>query len=149
MRAVVQRGSEAAVRVDGIPIGAIGMGFLVLLGVAVEDTEADAALIAAKIAGLRIFDDAAGAMNLALADVGGAVLLVSQFTLLGDARRGRRPSLTGAARGIAAEALYERVASDIRAAGLRVECGRFGAQMSVMLVNDGPVTILLDSKKAF
>jgi D-tyrosyl-tRNA(Tyr) deacylase len=149
MRAVVQRVREAAVRIEGELAGAIGTGFLVLLGVAVDDEPADADTMAAKIAGLRIFDDAAGAMNLALADVGGAVLLVSQFTLLGDARKGRRPSFITAARGEAANALYERVAARLRDAGLTVATGVFGADMQVALVNDGPVTILLDTTKAF
>jgi D-tyrosyl-tRNA(Tyr) deacylase len=149
MRAVVQRVTQASVRVDGETIGAIDRGFMVLLGVALDDTEDDARFMAAKIAGLRIFDDEHGAMNRALADVDGAILLISQFTLLGDARRGRRPSFIDAARGEPAEALYERVGALLRESGLRVETGRFGADMAVVLTNDGPVTILLDSKKTF
>lgn len=149
MRAVVQRVSHASVSVAGTVTGAIERGLLVLVGVAVDDDDRDADAVAAKIAGLRIFDDAAGAMNLALADVGGAVLLVSQFTLLGDVRRGRRPSFIAAARGESAERLYERVAVRLRAAGLSVAEGRFGAEMAVALLNDGPVTILIDSKRAF
>jgi len=149
MRAVVQRVSGASVTVDGTVVGAIERGFLVLLGVAVDDDARDADALAQKIAGLRVFDDAAGAMNLALADVGGAVLLVSQFTLLGDVRRGRRPSFVAAARGEFAELLYARAAGALRAFGLRVAEGRFGAQMSVALVNEGPVTIIIDTKRAF
>ena len=149
MRAVVQRVSRASVAVAGETVGAIGRGFLVLVGVSVEDGAADADALAQKVAGLRVFDDAAGAMNLALAEVGGAVLVVSQFTLLGDVRKGRRPSFIAAARGEAAEALYERVAAQLRAAGLHVATGSFGADMAVELVNDGPVTILLDTKRLF
>mgnify|MGYP001339495360 CR=1 FL=1 len=149
MRAVVQRVSRASVSVEETVTGAIERGLLVLVGVAVDDDDRDADAVASKIAGLRIFDDAAGAMNLALADVGGAVLLVSQFSLLGDVRRGRRPSFTAAARGESAQRLYERVAAGLRAEGLSVAEGRFGADMAVTLVNDGPVTILVDSKRAF
>jgi D-tyrosyl-tRNA(Tyr) deacylase len=146
MRAVVQRVTRASVTIAGTVAGAIDAGPMVLVGVAVDDTEADAKAIAAKIAGLRIFADASGAMNLDLAAVDGAVLLVSQFTLLGDTRHGRRPSFTGAARGETANALYERVATELRGAGVRVETGVFGADMQVALVNDGPVTILLDTE---
>jgi D-tyrosyl-tRNA(Tyr) deacylase len=146
MRAVVQRVSRARVTIAGDRAGAIGLGMLVLVGVAVDDTPDDARALAAKIAGLRIFDDAAGAMNLDLAAVGGAVLLVSQFTLLGDTRRGRRPSFVAAARGEHANALYEAVATHLRAAGVHVETGVFGADMDVELVNRGPVTILLDTQ---
>jgi D-tyrosyl-tRNA(Tyr) deacylase len=149
MRAVVQRVTQASVTVDGEIIGAIERGFLVLLGVSVDDTLADAKSIASKIAGLRIFDDANGDMNIGLHDAGGAVLLVSQFTLLGDARKGRRPSFIDAARGDEAQTLYEAVATLLREQDLRVQTGRFGADMAVALVNDGPVTILLDSKKTF
>jgi D-tyrosyl-tRNA(Tyr) deacylase len=149
MRAVIQRVTRASVAVDGRVTGAIERGFLALVGVAVDDTESDADTLAQKIAGLRVFDDAAGAMNLAPADVGGAVLVVSQFTLLGDVRKGRRPSFIAAARGELAERLYERVATGLRAAGLPVQTGLFGADMAVELVNDGPVTILLDTKRAF
>ncbi|HEX3463194.1 MAG TPA: D-aminoacyl-tRNA deacylase [Candidatus Elarobacter sp.] len=149
MRAVVQRVTRASVSVGGAVAGAIERGFLVLVGVAVDDGEPDAAALAQKIAGLRVFDDPAGAMNLALADVAGAVLVVSQFTLLGDVRKGRRPSFIAAARGDQAERLYERVAAHLRDAGLHVATGVFGADMAVELVNDGPVTILLDTKRAF
>jgi D-tyrosyl-tRNA(Tyr) deacylase len=149
MRAVVQRVTRASVTVGEDVVGAIDVGLLVLVGVAVDDDERDADTLAQKIAGLRIFDDATGAMNLALADVGGAVLVVSQFTLLGDVRKGRRPSFIAAARGEQAERLYERVAANLRATGLHAETGVFGAEMAVELVNDGPVTILLDTKRAF
>ena len=147
MRAVVQRVTRAAVSVEGDEIGAIGRGFVVLIGVAVGDTERDADALARKIAGLRIFDDAGGGMNLDLASVGGAVLAVSQFTLLADVRKGRRPSFVGAARGEQAETLYEGVVSALRATGLPVETGRFGADMAVELVNDGPVTMLIDTRE--
>jgi D-tyrosyl-tRNA(Tyr) deacylase len=149
MRAVVQRVSRAAATVEGEKLGSIGRGLLVLVGVAVDDDEHDADALAQKIAGLRIFGDENDVMNLALADVGGAVLVISQFTLLGDARKGRRPSFIAAARGDQAEQLYERVAGTLRESGLRVETGGFGADMAVELVNDGPVTILLDTKRAF
>jgi D-tyrosyl-tRNA(Tyr) deacylase len=149
MRAVVQRVTRASVRVADETVGAIERGFLVLAGVAVDDTDADADALAQKIAGLRVFDDGNGAMNFALADVGGAVLVVSQFTLLGDVRKGRRPSFIAAARGEQAERLYERVAAKLRESGLRVETGVFGADMAVELVNGGPVTILIDTKRAF
>lgn len=149
MRAVIQRVSEASVDVDGNVVGAVGRGFLALIGVGRDDTEDDAAVIAGKIAGLRIFNDDAGDMNLALADVGGAVLAVSQFTLHGDARKGRRPSFIDAAPGDAAKPLFERVVTLLRREGLEVATGVFGAQMRVRLVNDGPVTILLESRKLF
>ncbi len=129
MRAVIQRVTRASVSVDGKIAGAIERGFLALVGVAVDDADADADALAQKIAGLRVFDDEAGAMNLALVDVGGAVLVVSQFTLLGDVRKGRRPSFISAARGELAERLYERVAAGLRDAGLHVELGVFGADM--------------------
>ena len=149
MRAVVQRVTRASVTVGEDVVGAIAGGLLVLVGVAVDDDERDADALAQKIAGLRVFDDANGAMNLALAEAGGAVLVVSQFTLLGDVRKGRRPSFIVAARGEQAERLYERVAGQLRASGLHAETGVFGAEMAVELVNDGPVTILLDTKRAF
>jgi D-tyrosyl-tRNA(Tyr) deacylase len=149
MRAVVQRVTRASVTVAGAVTGAIGRGFLVLAGVAVDDDERDAVALAHKIAGLRVFDDESGAMNLGLADAGGAVLLVSQFTLLGDVRKGRRPSFITAARGEGAQRLYELIAATLRAGGLHVETGVFGAEMAVELVNDGPVTILIDTKRAF
>ncbi|WP_025323047.1 D-aminoacyl-tRNA deacylase [Deferrisoma camini] len=149
MRAVVQRVSRAEVRVGGEPVGRIGRGFLVLVGVEPDDTEADAAYVADKVAGLRVFEDEAGRMNRDLAAVDGAVLLVSQFTLLGDCRKGRRPSFTAAAPPDLAEALYEDVADRLRRAGVPVATGRFRAEMEVELVNDGPVTLLLDSKRRF
>jgi D-tyrosyl-tRNA(Tyr) deacylase len=143
----VQRVTQASVTVAGEVVGAIERGVLALVGVAVGDDERAADAVAQKIATLRIFDDAQGAMNLALPDVGGAVLVVSQFTLLGDTRKGRRPSFVAAARGELAERLYLRVADGLRAAGLPVQTGRFGADMAVALVNDGPVTILLDTER--
>ncbi|MBV9439651.1 MAG: D-tyrosyl-tRNA(Tyr) deacylase [Candidatus Eremiobacteraeota bacterium] len=149
MRAVVQRVTSACVTVDDERVGEIGAGLLALVGVAVDDGAADADTLGRKIAGLRIFPDETGAMNRDVAAADGAVLVVSQFTLLGDARKGRRPSFITAASGEAAERLYERVAEVLRASGLRVATGRFGAKMAVALVNDGPVTILLDSKRAF
>lgn len=147
MRAVIQRVSRASVTVDREVVGRIGHGLLVLLGVGLDDTEDDAAAIAKKIAQLRIFNDDAGKFNLSLEDVKGAVLLVSQFTLFGDARKGNRPSFIGAARPEQAIPLYESVASQLRHRGIPVETGRFGAHMSVELVNDGPVTILLDTRQ--
>ena len=149
MRAVVQRVAQARVEVDGNVVGAIGRGFLVLLGVAGGDTPADAAYLAEKTAGLRVFEDAGGKMNLALGEVGGAVLAVSQFTLLGDCRKGRRPGFTDAAPPVLADTLYHEYVAALRAAGLTVATGVFRAEMQVHLVNDGPVTLLLDSRKAF
>jgi D-aminoacyl-tRNA deacylase len=149
VRAVVQRVSSASVSVAGGVVGEIGAGFLVLVGVARDDADADAHAIAQKIAGLRIFNDDAGNMNLGLTDVGGSVLAVSQFTLYGDARKGRRPSFVDAAAGDAARPLYERVVELLRREGLTVATGTFGAQMQVRSCNEGPVTILLDSRKAF
>ena len=149
MRCVVQRVTRASVTVDGELVGKIGEGFMVLVGVAEGDTEADAAYCASKISGLRVFEDAEDKMNLSLADVGGQVLLVSQFTLLGDARRGRRPSFIWAARPELAEPLFLRLKSLLEETGLTVETGRFRTHMQVELVNDGPVTILLDSRKEF
>lgn len=149
MRAVIQRVSEASVDVDGDVVGKIGRGFLALIGVGRDDTEDDATAIAGKIAGLRIFNDPAGDMNLGLADVDGAVLAVSQFTLHGDARKGRRPSFIDAAPGETAKPLFERVVMLLRREGVEVATGVFGAQMRVSLVNEGPVTILLDSRKLF
>ena len=145
MRALIQRVSSAAVMADGNMIAAIGPGMVVLVGITHEDTTVHATALAQKLENLRIFDDRDGKMNLALADVGGAVLLVSQFTLYGDARRGRRPSFTAAARPEHAEPLYHFIAARLRAAGLPVETGRFGATMQVSLVNDGPVTLWLDT----
>jgi len=144
VRVVVQRVSRAAVRVDGETVGAIERGFVVLAGFAPADDEAALVWMAEKIAGLRVFGDAEGKMNLALADVGGAVLVVSQFTLYGDASKGRRPSFVGAAPPEQAEALYDRLVALLRERGVRTETGRFRAMMDVELVNDGPVTLLLE-----
>jgi D-tyrosyl-tRNA(Tyr) deacylase len=149
MRAVVQRVSRASVKVAGVVVGEIGLGLLVLLAVAQDDTEGDAGYLADKIAGLRIFEDADGKMNRAVADAGGAVLAVSQFTLYGDVRHGKRPSFDAAARPEQAVRLYEYFVGKIRSAGLRCETGRFQEMMEVEMVNDGPVTILLDSRKTF
>ena len=149
MRAVIQRVSRASVTVDGEVVGKIEGGFLVLLGVAADDTQDDVNLLARKIAGLRVFEDDQGKMNLGLLDVGGHVLLVSQFTLMGDCWQGRRPSFIAAARPELAEKLYQSVAAELRGQGLIVENGTFQAQMKVELVNDGPVTLLLDSRKLF
>jgi D-tyrosyl-tRNA(Tyr) deacylase len=149
MRACVQRVSEAQVTVGEELCGRIGRGLLVLLGVAESDADDDAIQLADKIAGLRIFDDAQGKMNLALADVGGAMLVVSQFTLLGDCRKGRRPSFVGAARGELAEALYLSFVAAVTAQGIPVATGRFRQHMQVTLTNDGPVTLLLDSRRDF
>jgi D-aminoacyl-tRNA deacylase len=145
MKALVQRVSEADVTVDGLRVGAIGKGLLVLLGVETGDDPAAADLLARKIAALRIFEDAAGKMNLAVRDVGGAVLAISQFTLAADLRKGNRPSFIRAAPPEVAELLYDHFCARLREAGLEVATGRFGAQMAVRLTNDGPVTIWLDS----
>jgi D-tyrosyl-tRNA(Tyr) deacylase len=149
MRAVVQRVSRAKVTVNEWIAGEIGMGLLVLLGVGHPDTEADVNYLAEKIAGLRIFEDDDGKMNRSVREVGGSVLAVSQFTLYGDVRRGKRPSFDDAAPPDHARRLYDLFVERIRAAGLRCETGRFQEMMQVELVNDGPVTILLDSAKAF
>jgi D-aminoacyl-tRNA deacylase len=149
MRAVVQRVTRASVAVESKIIGEIGQGLLVLVGVAQDDAESDAHYLAEKIAGLRIFEDESGKMNLSVIDVRGSVLAVSQFTLYGDVRRGKRPSFDAAARPERARDLYEHFVARIRAAGLRCETGRFQAMMDVELVNSGPVTILLDSKRTF
>ena len=149
MRCVIQRVARASVDVAGETVGSIGAGFMVLLGAENGDGEADAKYCAEKIAGLRVFEDAAGKLNLALKDVGGDVLLVSQFTLLADARHGRRPDFLQAARPEVAEPLCERVKAMLEEKGLRVETGRFRTHMQVDLLNDGPVTILLDSRKRF
>jgi D-aminoacyl-tRNA deacylase len=149
MRAVVQRVSRAKVTVGDEVTGEIGNGLLVLLGVAQEDNEAAADYLVDKVVGLRVFEDVDGKMNLSVADVGGAVLVVSQFTLYGDARRGKRPSFDRAARPERANELYDYFVTKVRAAGLRCETGRFQAKMDVEMVNDGPVTILLDSEKLF
>src|ERR1035438_3420267 len=147
MRAVVQRVSRARVTVGGEITGEIGAGLLVLLGVGAGDTRADADYLADKTIGLRIFEDSGGKMNLSVAEAGGAVLVVSQFTLYGDARRGKRPSFDAAAPPQPARELYEYFVEKIRAAGLRCETGCFPEMMQVELVNEGPVTILLDSNK--
>lgn len=149
MRAVVQRVSRARVLVAGEAAGQIGAGLLVLLGVSRIDTEMAGEYLAGKVAGLRIFEDADGKMNLDVAQAGGAVLVVSQFTLYGDVRRGKRPSFDEAARPEEARQLYEHFVARLREAGLRVETGRFQEMMEVEFVNDGPVTILLDSEKTF
>ena len=149
MRAVVQRVSRAQVTVRGEVVGSIERGIVVLLGVAGTDIEADADYLADKVAGLRIFEDDAGKMNRSVAEAGGAVLVVSQFTLYGDVRRGKRPSFDAAAPPELARRLYGYFVERIRAGGLRCETGRFQEMMQVELVNDGPVTILLDSEKSF
>ena len=149
MRAVVQRVARASVQVEGETVGAVERGLLVLLGVGHEDTQADADYLADKIVGLRIFEDPEGKMNLSVVDIAGAILAVSQFTLFGDVRRGKRPSFDSAARPEQAQKLYEYFVSRVRAAGVRCETGKFRAMMDVELVNAGPVTILLDSKKVF
>jgi len=149
MRAVVQRVSRAQVTVNGEIAGKIGLGLLLLLGVGRDDGEADATYLAEKIAGLRVFEDAQGKMNRSVQEVGGSVLAVSQFTLYGDVRRGKRPSFDAAAPPEKARQLYEFFVEQIRAAGLLCETGRFQEMMTVELMNEGPVTILLDSQKAF
>ena len=149
MRAVVQRVRRARVTVRGEVTGEIGPGLLVLLGVGNEDTQAEAEYLADKTVGLRIFADADGKMNRAVGEIAGAVLVVSQFTLYGDVRKGRRPSFDGAATPERARELYEHFVARVRAAGLRCETGRFQEMMDVELANDGPVTILLDSEKTF
>ena len=149
MRCVIQRVTEASVTIDGEVVGRCGRGFLVLIGVHVDDTAADLKYMAEKVPNLRVFEDAAGKMNLSIRDVGGEILAVSQFTLYGDARGGRRPSFITAARPDKADPRYEELVAAWRAQGIHVETGRFGADMKVALVNDGPVTILMDSTKAF
>ena len=149
MRAVVQRVSAASVTVEGRKVGTIGPGLLVLLGVARGDTEKNGEYLAEKLAGLRIFEDEEEKMNRSVAQIGGSILLVSQFTLYGDVRHGRRPSFTQAAPPEEANRLYEDLAQKLRDKGLTVETGQFQAHMEVSLVNDGPVTILLDSGKSF
>ena len=149
MRCVIQKVAHASAVVAGETVGKIEQGFMVLVGAQAGDTEADARYCAEKIAGLRVFEDENEKMNLSLADVGGSVLLVSQFTLLADARHGRRPDFIQAARPEVAEPLCERVKAMIEEKGIRVETGRFRTHMEVSLLNDGPVTILLDSRKGF
>jgi D-aminoacyl-tRNA deacylase len=149
VRAVIQRVKRAKVTVAGEIIGEIGTGLLVLLGVGRGDDEAAADYLAEKTIGLRVFEDGEGKMNLSVQDAGGAVLVVSQFTLYGDVRKGKRPSFDDAARPETARTLYEYFVGRIRAAGVRCETGRFQEMMDVELVNDGPVTILMDSRKSF
>ena len=149
MRLVVQRVSRAKVSVGGDVVGEIGRGFLALVGVESGDTDEDMRYGVEKLVGLRVFEDEAGKMNRCVADVGGSILLVSQFTLLGDARHGRRPSFSNAARPEVAAPMIDRMAEAIKSRGIPVARGIFGADMQVELVNDGPVTILLDSKKTF
>lgn len=146
MRIVVQRSKAAQVTVDGDVIGSIVKGFVLLVGVNHEDTEADAAFLADKIAHLRIFEDESGKMNLSLLDTEGEILSVSQFTLYGDCRKGRRPNFMHAAKPEQAEKIYERFNALLREKGIKVETGKFGAMMDVQLTNDGPVTLIIDSK---
>lgn len=148
MRVVLQRVSRAAVRVAGQTTGAIGRGFCLLVGFTHADTPAEAEWMAEKVAGLRLFTDAEGKMNLGLEEVDGALLVVSQFTLYGDARKGRRPSFVDAARPEVAVPLYQQFIALLRARGLRVETGEFGAMMEVEILNDGPVTLILDRSPA-
>jgi len=149
VRAVIQRVSEASVSVDRKTVGIIGQGLMVLLGVAREDTSQEAAYLAEKTADLRIFEDEAGKMNRSVEDIGGGILVVSQFTLLGDCRKGRRPGFTDAAPPELADQLYEEYVAVLRRRGINVATGVFRTDMQVALVNDGPVTMLLDSRKRF
>ncbi|PKK38714.1 D-tyrosyl-tRNA(Tyr) deacylase [Clostridiaceae bacterium JG1575] len=149
MRAVVQRVIRSSVAVDDITIGEIGKGYTVLLGISTEDTQKDLDYIAEKLCTLRLFDDENGVMNRSITEAAAQMLIISQFTLYGDARRGRRPSYIHAKKGSEAEGLYEQLIAAVRARGIPVACGRFGATMEVTIVNDGPVTILLDSTKLF
>ena len=149
MRCVVQRVSEASVAVNGETVGAVGPGLMVLIGVSTEDTDADLKYMTEKVPNLRIFDDENGVMNRSVLDAGGGILAVSQFTLYGDARGGRRPSYIRAAKPEEANAMYERLVEAWRGKGVHVETGIFRTDMKVSLVNDGPVTILLDSEKVF
>ena len=149
MRAVIQRVTAASVTIDGQPVGQIGRGLLVLVGVSRTDTAASADYLIEKVLGLRIFEDNDGKMNVSVREIGGALLVVSQFTLLGDVRRGKRPSFDDAARPEQAKALYLYLVSKIRQQGIQCSTGEFQAMMQVSLVNDGPVTILIDSDKLF
>jgi len=149
MRAVVQRVNYASVTVDGAVVGRVDRGICALVGVGREDDEADAKALADKIVGLRIFEDDAQKMNLGVLEVGGAILAISQFTLFGDVRKGKRPSFSEALEPTRAEALFDRFCAECRERGARVETGRFRTHMQVALENDGPVTILIDSKRAF
>ncbi|WP_088548919.1 D-aminoacyl-tRNA deacylase [Paenibacillus aquistagni] len=146
MKVVVQRAKDAKVVVEGQTVGQIDKGFMLLVGVTHEDTEQDVNWLADKIVGLRVFEDEAGKMNHSVQDIGGAILSVSQFTLYGDCRKGRRPNFMAAARPEQAEQLYERFNDRLRSHGLTVETGRFGAMMDVSFTNDGPVTLILDSE---
>lgn len=149
MRAVIQRVSRAQVAIDGLAVGEIGPGLVALIGIADSDTETDAAALADKIANLRVFDDDAGIMNLSVVETGRAILAVSQFTIMGDVRKGRRPSYAGAASPESARSLYGIVVEKLKAFGIEVKSGTFQAMMTVSLVNEGPVTILLDTKRQF
>lgn len=149
MRAVVQRVAHASVTVDSRGVASIGAGLLVLVGVGHGDTDADANYLAAKVRGLRVFEDEHGKMNLDVGDVGGSVLAVSQFTLFGDCRKGRRPSFVAAMEPDAAATVFEKFVQELRALGVEVGTGVFGADMKVELLNDGPVTLLIDSRKEF
>jgi D-tyrosyl-tRNA(Tyr) deacylase len=149
MRAVVQRVSRAEVRIDGQVVGKIGAGLVVLVGAATDDGEADVAYLVDKVVNLRVFPDDEGNMNRAVGEVGGALLIVSQFTLYGDCRKGRRPSFVQAMAPGPAEALYDRFVGLARGSGVPVETGRFRAMMEVELVNDGPVTLMIDSRRGF
>ncbi len=149
MRAVVQRALAARVEVDGEVTGAIERGLVAFVGAGADDTEADIAYVVGKVVSLRVFPDAEGKMSRALAEAGGALLVVSQFTLFGDVRRGNRPSFSGAMEPVAAEQMYERFVAEARARGVTVATGRFRASMKVFVENDGPVTILIDSKRQF
>lgn len=149
MRAVVQRSLAASVMIDGEVTGSIASGVVLLVAVSPDDTDREATWLADKVANLRIFNDENGKMNLSLLEAGGEALVVSQFTLYGDARKGRRPSFIHAAQGEEAERLYERVIAELRSLDVTCASGRFGADMRVSLINDGPVTILLDSEKTF
>lgn len=149
MRCVVQRVTSSSVTVDGVVSGKIDAGIMVLIGVSVDDTEADLKYMAEKVPNLRIFDDENGVMNRSVLDVGGSILAVSQFTLYGDARGGRRPSYIRAAKPDKADELYEKLIARWREKGIHVETGVFRTEMKVSLINDGPVTILLDSEKTF
>jgi D-tyrosyl-tRNA(Tyr) deacylase len=149
MRAVIQRVNHAQVVVDGSSVGSVQLGVCVFVGVGRDDTEADAAALADKVVGLRIFEDDAQKMNLSVLDIGGAVLAISQFTLFGDVRRGKRPSFSQALEPAVAEQLFEQFCRECRTRGAQVETGRFRTHMLVSLENDGPVTILVDTKRAF
>lgn len=149
MRAVIQRVTEASVSVDGKVVGSIGPGMVVLLGVEKDDSEKDVVYVAEKVSGLRIFDDSSGRMNLSIEDAGGEILAISQFTLYGDCRKGRRPSYTRAAGGDLAKRLYELFIAKLEECGIPVKTGVFGAHMDVHIANCGPVTLLVDSSRDF